>query len=94
MADLEGYRRELDELDTSLVNILARRFEVTHQVGLYKRDHNLPARDTEREEQQMERIAAKAEAAGLEPDVAQRVLRVIIDEVVDRHQLLQDGQPE
>jgi chorismate mutase len=88
--DLSQLRREIDRLDTEWVRLLAQRFEVTRQVGKYKRDHGLPPRDPSREEQQLAVIRSKAAAAGLSPDLAASILRLVIDEVVTNHIALRD----
>ena len=85
---LQGFRDRLDTIDGQLVQLLAERFEVTAQVGAVKRDSGLPPQDPAREAAQMERIAGMAEAVGLNPEFAQRFLRVVIDEVVENHKAM------
>lgn len=86
---LDGLRETIDRLDKILVLTLAERFKATYGVGIYKRDNNLPPIDLDREAAQFKKIAQLAEEAGLQPEFAQKMLRVIIDEVVINHTALQ-----
>lgn len=38
---LENYRKEIDEIDSQLITLLQKRFEVVKKVGIYKKEHNL-----------------------------------------------------
>ena len=82
---LEDLRKSIDNLDNALIYLLSERFRVTDKVGEYKKEYGLPAIDPAREAAQMERIGKLAVASGLDPEVAKKLLRLIIDEVVVRH---------
>jgi chorismate mutase len=92
MRQLTELRTGLDKIDTQLVDLLAQRFELTEEVGHLKAERGLPARDPGREQEQMDRIAEKADEAGLDPGIAQRVLRTIIDTVVERHEVIASAE--
>ena len=51
MIDIQTLRNEINLLDTELKNLLKKRMELTEQVGLYKKEVNLPITDEKREEQ-------------------------------------------
>lgn len=91
MDTLADYRSSIDNLDAALIALLAERFKITRQVGLYKARAALPERDAAREQAQMEKIDRLSAAAGLRPEVAQSVLRIIIDHVVDDHRAARSG---
>jgi chorismate mutase len=82
---LAEQRQKIDEIDRRLVSLLAQRFAVTTAVGEYKATHGLPSRDPTREQDQDRELRAWAAAAGLGPDLASGVLRLILDEVVRAH---------
>ncbi len=52
---LPTLRTKLDAIDGQHITLLAKRFELTRQVGEYKAKHNLPAIDLEREAEQFKR---------------------------------------
>lgn len=89
---LDEFRREIDRIDSELLQLLATRFAVTEKVGQYKKQNNLPVVDPAREEVLLSKIRALAEAKGMSPDVAQKIFRSIIDEVVLRHKEIKNGQ--
>ena len=62
---LEEYRSSIDNVDAALIHLLAERFRITHQVGVYKAQNGLPAEDKEREAVQVKRMRELAEDAGI-----------------------------
>lgn len=86
MTELLSIRRTIDNLDASLVYILAERFRATQKVGLLKAEHSLPAGDPKREEEQIRRLRSFAEAAELDPEFAEKFLNFIISEVIKHHE--------
>ena len=46
---LDPIRKEIDEADRQLIQILARRFDAVKRVGNVKREEDAPLLDTERE---------------------------------------------
>ncbi len=83
--ELAEHRRLIDEIDESLVQLLARRFEVTADIGQLKTAAGLAAVDKQREAEHLAHVGNMAEQAGLDPEIAQMVLQQIIAEVVRRH---------
>jgi chorismate mutase len=79
LPDLDDIRRRIDELDAGLVKLLAERARLVEDVVHYKRQHHMAVVDRAREDQMLERIATLAKDEGLDPRVAQQVLRTIID---------------
>lgn len=58
---LDKYRNEIDQLDQEIISLLDQRFEVTKQVGIYKKENNIPVLNQNREAS----IIAKLEALNL-----------------------------
>lgn len=83
--ELQSLRNEVDAVDAQIVDLLARRFRITAQIGQLKAAHALNAVDPAREAAQEARFRAMAHAHGLNPDLVVRVFRSIIDEVVSNH---------
>ena len=77
--DLDHIRERIDNVDRRLVALLAERAGLVNEVVHYKRQHHMPVVDRAREDRMLARIADVAKDAGVDPRVAQQVLRTIID---------------
>lgn len=86
--ELARLRDSIDNLDAALIHLLAERFKVTQQVGIYKAEHGLPAGDPAREARQIERLRALALDAQLDPEFAEKFLNFIVTEVVRHHEMI------
>jgi chorismate mutase / prephenate dehydratase len=80
---LEAVRREIDALDDQIVDLIAKRFEVTGQVrGLKQTEPSiwpLPLRPT-REANILRRLVARAKLGGVSADLVVRLWRSILNE--------------
>lgn len=92
--NLDELRTSIDRLDNALCAILAERFSLTEKVGQHKAAAGLPAIDLEREKHQFEKITQLAQQYGLDPSFAEKILRLIIDEVVQNHKKISTGKTE
>src|SRR3546814_2269343 len=82
---LSRYRQSIDNIDAALVYMLAERFKVTKAVGELKATIDVPPADPGREARQIERLRRLAREANLDPEVSEKFLRFIIDEVIGHH---------
>lgn len=83
--ELALLRGSIDNLDACLVHLLAERFKITQRVGRLKAERKLPAADTGRERQQIERLRALAVDSQLDPEFAEKFITFIVTEVVRNH---------
>lgn len=83
---LSAHRDSIDRLDAILVYTLAERFARTKAVGRLKAEHNLPPADPSREAKQIERLEWLSKEADLDPEFAKKLLKFIIQEVIQHHQ--------
>lgn len=68
-------RAQIDEVDTALVDLLARRLRLVEQVGEVKGKHGLPIYAPDREATMIAAKRAMAADQGLNPDLIEDVLR-------------------
>jgi chorismate mutase len=83
---LAEMRSSIDNIDAAMIHLLAERFKITRRVGEYKRIHELPPADPDREAQQIEHLRALAQEADLDPEFGEAVIRFIISEVIRHHE--------
>jgi chorismate mutase len=86
MESLEDLRKSIDNIDNAILAMLAERFKVTNRVGHFKADHNLPAKDPDREALQHARIQQLSQQYGLDPELASAILDQVIAKVVVNHE--------
>ena len=90
MQELLAMRSSIDNIDATLVYLLAERFKATQRVGHLKAEHHLPPSDPGREEAQIARLRRLAEDAHLDPTFAEKFLNFIISEVIRHHQAISE----
>ena len=76
---LEDARSALDALDVALVQLLAQRSQVILDVIRYKRANSVAVLDRGREDAMLAKIERVAAREDLDPRIARRVLRSVID---------------
>ena len=78
--DISNLRDKIDELDSQLVELLAKRAAVTGQVGVYKSQVGLPIYAPDREAVLLEARRKQAETMGVSPELVEDLLRRIMRE--------------
>ena len=55
--NLTYLRQQIDEVDSQIFDLFIKRIHLAKEIGLYKKQHNLPIFDTEREKNKREAIS-------------------------------------
>lgn len=77
---LDGLRSEIDQIDTQLVELLAKRAGITKQVGEYKSQTGLPIYVPSREAELLQKRKQQAAEKGVSPVLVEDLLRRIMRE--------------
>ncbi|WP_372697925.1 chorismate mutase [Arthrobacter sp. JSM 101049] len=88
MHELLDVRGSIDNIDATLIYLLAERFKATQKVGHLKAEHQLPPADPNRETAQIARLRRLAAEAHLDPAFAEKFLNFVIEEVIRHHQAI------
>ncbi|NPD92368.1 bifunctional 3-deoxy-7-phosphoheptulonate synthase/chorismate mutase type II [Xylanibacter muris] len=75
-------RRQIDELDNQIMEILAKRMRVCREIGQYKKEHNLTVLQTARYKEIMEKRGAQGVLCGMDADFIVKVFEGIHEESV------------
>lgn len=75
---LEQLRQQLDRLDSEIVTLIGRRQAIAREVAAAKKATGYPTRDYAREREVILTARRRATEEGLSPDVAEKVLRLLI----------------
>ncbi|MFT7315213.1 MAG: chorismate mutase/prephenate dehydrogenase, partial [Paraglaciecola sp.] len=78
--ELDQLRLEIDEVDSQLVKLLAKRSSLTAKVGVYKSKVGLPIYVPSREAELIDSRRRQAEATGVPPALVEDLLRRIMRE--------------
>ena len=87
--ELNELRNEINQIDDELLKLFLRRMEVTDQVADYKRQHNLPIYQPQREREVLKKVA---EQAGDEKSAYARVLFSMLMELSKSSQNKRSGR--
>ncbi|MGI5974289.1 MAG: chorismate mutase [Paludibacter sp.] len=83
---LAALRRQIDECDNHLLELLARRMRISEEIGQYKKEHNMTILQEQRYDEIIQNRIAQAEQMGMKGDFIKTVLIAIHEESV-RHQM-------
>jgi chorismate mutase len=71
-------RRKIDEIDEQVLRFLKERVEISRSIGKTKREHGIPVRDYEREDELYAKVMRRASELGLNSHEVKAVYREII----------------
>jgi chorismate mutase len=70
-------RKQIDEIDEQIVNLLAERMKVVKKVGVFKKKQNIPPLDANRWQQVLNSKMEKAKSLGLDQEVIKGIYEII-----------------
>jgi chorismate mutase len=75
-------RWQIDQIDEGILELLARRMQVSAEMGKYKRDYDMPALQTMRYSEIIEHCTEYGKTLNLDPEFVQDVIKEIHEESV------------
>ena len=82
--DLAGLRGEIDDIDSELLQLLARRMEVSAQIGEYKKNHNVTVVQMDRWKKILADHVATGQDLGLSSELITEVFEAIHQASIER----------
>ena len=75
-------RKEIDEIDDSLVQLLSRRMEISRRIGGYKKKNNITILQTTRYNEILEKITEKGHMADIDENFLKKIFDTVHEESV------------
>lgn len=70
---LDHWRRAIDAVDDELLTLLAKRMDIVHKIGLFKKQKAIPVRDQQRWNNLLHRLQEKARVLGMDSNFIKKV---------------------
>ena len=90
--EITDYRKRIDEIDSQLLELFARRMEVAKEIAQYKKQRNLPALDPAREREKLLAIAGAAPAELRDYEVCLYSLMFELSRSMQNRVLMRDSE--
>lgn len=84
--DLSILRRNIDELDDQLLEVLAKRMRISREIGQFKKENNMTILQTARYDEILQKRVEQGDELGLSSDFMIRLLKGVHEESI-RHQV-------
>lgn len=84
MKNLENYRKEIDEIDFEIINLLARRMSVVDQIGECKSKNKIPVINGKRFREIIDSKLELAKKLNIDQDLIKDIFQLIHDASVKR----------
>ena len=79
---ISGYRKQIDEIDDRLMELLALRMKVCKEIGMYKKEKNLTVLQSGRYDEILKKRCSQGKANGMSPDFIAKIFGDIHEESV------------
>ena len=89
--DLAGLRGEIDDIDSELIQLLARRMEVSAQIGEYKKLNNVTVVQMDRWKKILANHVATGQDLGLSPELITEIFEAIHQASIERQSHVLEG---
>lgn len=80
--DLSALRRQIDEIDEQLLELLAKRMRISREIGTFKKEHNMTVVQTDRYDEILNKRISQAEKMDMNPEFMRIILEAIHEESV------------
>lgn len=91
--NLNALRRQIDGIDEQLLTLLAKRMRISKEIGVYKKEHNMPILQSPRYSEILEKRSSMGSQMDLNPDFVKEVLKSIHEESVRQQMIIMnEGQ--
>ena len=86
--NLKELRNQIDNIDERLLELLAKRMRISREIGVYKKEHNMPILQTPRYGEILENRMKMGTTMDLNPDFVKKILSEIHEESVRQQMVI------
>ena len=91
--NLTELRHQIDSIDEGLLELLAKRMRISREIGVYKKEHNMPILQTPRYGEILENRTKMGSSMDLNPDFVKKILSEIHEESVRQQMVIMANPP-
>ena len=77
-------RKQIDEIDDQLIDLLAKRMRISREIGLYKKEHGMTILQTGRYSEILDKRGAQGSLMGIDPECIKKIFEQIHEESVNQ----------
>ena len=86
--NLNELRRQIDELDNQLLDLLAKRMRVSREIGQYKKEHDMPVLQTGRYDEILSKRVGQAQDMDMDGEFMKTILAAIHEESIRQQMVI------
>ena len=90
--NLNALRRQIDGIDEQILTLLAKRMRISKEIGVYKKEHNMPILQSPRYSAILEKRSSMGAQMDLNPDFVKEVLKSIHEESVRQQMIVMNDE--
>ncbi len=80
--NITALRRQIDEIDNSLIDLLAKRMRISREIGQYKKEHSMTIVQTSRYSEILDKRGAQGSLCGIDSNCTRQIFEAIHEESV------------
>lgn len=82
--NISALRKQIDEIDNSLIEILAKRMRISREIGQYKKEHGMTILQTSRYSEILDKRGAQGSLMGIDSECIKKIFEAIHEESVNQ----------
>lgn len=90
--NLSQLRNQIDSIDEQMLELLAKRMRVSREIGVYKKEHNMPILQSPRYSEILEKRSNMGQSMDLSAEFVKEILKEIHEESVRQQMIIMNQQ--
>ncbi len=82
--NISALRKQIDEIDNGLIDLLAKRMRISREIGQYKKEHGMTIVQTSRYSEILDKRSAQGSLLGVAPECVRNIFEAIHEESVNQ----------